>query len=27
LRRLAEQYERDAHAEDREAELRKDGFW
>jgi hypothetical protein len=27
LRRVAEQYEREAQAEDREAELRKDGFW
>jgi hypothetical protein len=27
LRRVAEQYDREAQAEDREAELRKDGFW
>jgi hypothetical protein len=27
LRRVAEKYEREAHSEDSEAELRRDGFW
>ncbi len=27
LRRVADQYEREAQAEDRKEELRKDGFW